>query len=85
MTEEKPTDTQLEQMRSMFSKFDKNGDGNINRDELKTAFATIGHNFIRLSQDDTAITSIMASSDTDGNGLINFEEFVKMMGQKSLF
>lgn len=47
-------------MKSMFSQFDKNGDGYINADELKIAFATIGQSFLRTSQNDAEIKKIVS-------------------------
>lgn len=48
-------------MKTMFSKFDKNGDGAINQEELKDAFAQIGNNFLRVSADDAEIKRIVTS------------------------
>ncbi len=51
-------------MKTMFAKFDKNGDGSINHEELKEAFAVIGNNFLRISRDDAKIHRIVNKAQT---------------------
>merc|ERR1712190_582499 len=61
---------------SAFRLFDRNGDGQISQDELKTV----------LHSDDVAdvcgaqaIAEIMKETDNNGDGVIDFKEFMEMM------
>lgn len=57
-------------VRSMFEQLDKDGDGQLDRAELKMVADAIGH---RMSNGelDTAMTQL----DHDGNGEVDFDEF----------
>ncbi len=50
---------QLDQMRCLFAKFDKNRDGRISIDELREAFAKIGDSFLRVSRSDAELKRIV--------------------------
>ncbi|MBA0686499.1 hypothetical protein Goari_014098 [Gossypium aridum] len=65
----------LEDMRAVFNKFDKNGDGKICRDELKSTLSALGFSF---SSDEVDL--IMLEMDKDGNGYIDVEEFIAFHG-----
>ena len=54
--------------------FDKNGDGEISSQELSMAFHTLGANFSVVE-----LAGMIARVDKDGNGTVNFQEFVDMM------
>ncbi|XP_074661684.1 neo-calmodulin-like [Tubulanus polymorphus] len=61
-------------MREAFEMFDRNGDGHVNAYELRTVMQSLGMN--------PTIADIKASLDAydiDGNGKIEFNEFVKML------
>ena len=53
--------------------FDKDGGGSISEDELKEVLS-LGQNI-----DQFTIDKIFMQADTDGDGQISFEEFIKMM------
>ena len=59
----------------MFQEFDKDKSGTISVDELELVMKQLGQNptVIELQQ-------IIEEVDTDGNGQIDFEEFVNLMG-----
>lgn len=55
--------------------FDKDGDG-ISKDELQDAMSTFGK---APSADE--LDEIMRNADIDGNGTIDFEEFLSLMAE----
>ena len=59
-----------------FRMFDKNRDGYVDAKELKNVTATLGE---ALSQ--AEIDDFMREADVDGDGRLNYDEFVKMMLQ----
>ena len=59
-----------EELRKVFSTFDKNGDGFITRQELKESLMNI-----RIFMSDVEIDDIVLKFDSNGDGLIDFEEF----------
>ncbi|KAI0510512.1 hypothetical protein KFK09_011116 [Dendrobium nobile] len=61
--------------RTMFRRFDSDGDGRISSEELQSFLAWAGD---RLSADEAA--SLIQDLDTDDDGLINYEEFVRLVG-----
>ena len=67
------TDEQLEELKSAYDMFDKDGDG-ISKDELRDAMNTFGK---APSADE--LDEIMRRADEDGSGTIDFEEFLKLM------
>ncbi|KAL1917639.1 uncharacterized protein VTP21DRAFT_4032 [Calcarisporiella thermophila] len=60
--------------REAFALLDKNGDGQLSGDDLKVVMQAIGED---LTQQE--IEDILREGDVDGDGLINYEEFVKIM------
>mmetsp|Transcript_4610 Transcript_4610/g.6799 ORF Transcript_4610/g.6799 Transcript_4610/m.6799 type:complete len:161 (+) Transcript_4610:86-568(+) len=68
---------QLEELRQAFSLFDKDGDGEITRVELKDVLQSLGQNPTEADIDD-----MIHEVDQDDNGIIDFEEFVTLMNQK---
>lgn len=57
-------------LQSAFKKFDKNGDGGISKEEVKAVLAACA---------ELDVDIIMDRFDLDGDGVIDFEEFVRMM------
>jgi len=65
---------------SAFCVFDRNGDGKISLQELKAVFEdeSVGN---VLSANEQSAEQIMKEVDSDGNGEIDFDEFMNMMKQ----
>jgi len=60
-------------LKRMFEAADKDGNGTLDRDEIKEALHALGFKFIQ----DKQLDKIMDRADMDGNEVIDFEEFVK--------
>ncbi|KAK2159988.1 hypothetical protein LSH36_142g04012 [Paralvinella palmiformis] len=71
MGQQPPTDHRKAAMRAVFVEFDQNGDGFIDKKELKEVFGQMG---TIMSDDD--IDRLMTLCDKDHDGLINYEEFL---------
>lgn len=74
MFEEK--EPQLEEVEAAFSVFDENCDGFIDTKELQRVFEKLG---FAEAIDFDACRSMIDAQDQDGDGRINFEEFVRFM------
>jgi len=57
-----------------FKQFDKDGNGFIDASELKKTMRELGQNLT-----DDEIESMMKEADTNGDGKIDYQEFLKMM------
>ena len=55
--------------------FDTSGDGKISSSELKQVMANLGETLT-----DEEIDEMIREADADGDGEVDYEEFVKMMG-----
>jgi len=71
----KSKEEELESLAQAFSKFDKNGDGLISKEELRTALTTMG--LAKLS--DEEVDELFADADTDENGYIDFNELIRVI------
>ncbi|KAK7378405.1 hypothetical protein VNO80_03845 [Phaseolus coccineus] len=69
------TDDQIAEFQEAFSLIDKDCDGFISMEELTTAFRSIVGNPTKEEIQDMI-------SEVDGNGSIDFEEFLSIMGRK---
>ncbi|KAL4613958.1 hypothetical protein ACB092_07G020200 [Castanea dentata] len=68
-----------DEVKKIFNKFDKNGDGKISRDELKDILHALGS---RTTTDE--VSRIMSEIDKDGDGFISLDEFAEFhMGGSS--
>ena len=67
---------QEEELRARFTLFDKDGNGLITRDELRDVMTQLGE---KMSEDD--IDEMIEDADKNGDGMINYEEFVAYMMQ----
>ncbi|XP_066911194.1 calmodulin-like isoform X3 [Clytia hemisphaerica] len=72
------TDEQIEEVKEAFAIFDKNGDGTITTKDLITVMRSLGKNPTEDEIDD-----MINEVDTDGNGVIDFIEFLEMMAKMS--
>ena len=62
---------EVDELISMFKKFDRNGDGSIDGSELKALLHVSG-----ADASDAQVATMLADNDTDGDGVISFSEFV---------
>jgi len=61
-------------VKKAFRKFDSNGDGHLDRNELKQLLISSGKNV-----SDQEVAALFAKGDIDGDGMIDIQEFVKLM------
>ena len=57
-----------------FAKFDTNGDGNIDAEELSVVMKLIGE-----PCDETTLKTLLKAADADGDGVMSFEEFCQLV------
>lgn len=75
MMERKMKDTDSEEeIKEAFKVFDKDGNGFISPGELRHVMTNLGE---KLTDED--VGEMIREADVDGDGLINYEDFVKMM------
>jgi len=60
-------------LKAMFEAADKDGNGTLDKEEVREALYALGFTFI----DNKTLDKVMNRADTDGNEVIDFEEFVK--------
>jgi calmodulin len=74
----KMKETELEeQLIETFKVFDRDGNGLLSGQELKYVMAVVGEVLT-----DTEVDELIKQADVDGDGFINYQEFVKMMTAK---
>merc|ERR1712106_549276 len=61
-------------VKKAFRQFDSNGDGHLDKKELKQLLISSGKNV-----SDQEVATLFAQGDVDGDGMIDIQEFVKMM------
>ncbi|KAG0285625.1 translation elongation factor EF1B gamma [Dissophora globulifera] len=66
-----------EEIRDAFKVFDKDGNGYISAAELRHVLTGLGERYTAEE-----INEMIREADVDGDGQINYEEFVKMMMAK---
>lgn len=59
---------------TFFKKFDKSGDGLLQKDELRAGFSALGFNL-----DNEEFNILYSFIDLDGSGEINYKEFLKKL------
>ena len=70
-------DEQVAEFREAFGLFDKDNDGSITSKELGTVMKSLGQN-----PTDAELQDMINEVDSDGNGTIDFNEFLTMMARK---
>ena len=67
------TGQDTKELRELFKSLDENGDGKLSIEEMKNGFSHMSH----VINPDEYIEKIMKDVDTDGNGYIDYNEFLK--------
>ncbi|CAM8883871.1 unnamed protein product [Rhodiola kirilowii] len=67
------TETQIEELRQVFRKFDVNGDGKISSSELGAMITSLGQ-----TATEEEIEKMVLEADKDGDGFISLEEFIEI-------
>ncbi|KAH7672093.1 calmodulin protein [Dioscorea alata] len=71
------SDEQISEFKEAFSLFDKDGDGCITTKELGTVMRSLGQN-----PTEAELQDMINEVDADGNGTIDFPEFLNLMARK---
>jgi len=71
------SEEQISEFKEAFSLFDKDGDGTITTIELGTVMRSLGQN-----PTEAELQDMINEVDADGNGTIDFPEFLTMMARK---
>ena len=61
-------------MKSSFDLFDLDGSGKISKDEFRNTVRCLGYN-----ASDEEVDKMMSTHDTDGDGMMDFNEFLALM------
>ena len=72
-------DVSEEEIKEAFKAFDRNGSGHISGSELQHIMKHLGE---KLTDDWFLLDEMIAEADKDGDGEINYEEFLSIMSSK---
>ena len=75
---EQLTEDQIAEFREAFALFDKDGDGTISSSELEVILKSLGQ-----SPTEEELQDMINEVDVDGNGTVDFHEFLTMMATKN--
>eukprot|EP00931_Biecheleriopsis_adriatica_P088890 TRINITY_DN63117_c0_g1_i1.p1 TRINITY_DN63117_c0_g1~~TRINITY_DN63117_c0_g1_i1.p1 ORF type:complete len:692 (+),score=171.06 TRINITY_DN63117_c0_g1_i1:266-2077(+) len=70
------TETQIEDFRQTFNRYDKDGDGSISADEIQEVMSSLGYEV-----PEEALAYVVKTIDADNSGEISFDEFCTLMGK----
>lgn len=73
------TPHQLVEIDGAFRKFDRDGDGHIEPKEIRKVMSNLG-----CPMSEKEAQALIAGVDTDGNGMIEFDEFIGIMAARML-
>ncbi|XP_056144125.1 calcium-binding protein 5b isoform X1 [Lampris incognitus] len=68
----------LKELKDAFKEFDMDGDGSITSDELRHAMTKL----LGEQTTKTEIEAVVREADNNGDGTVDFEEFVRMMSRE---
>ena len=68
----KLSEEQVTELKTAFAAMDTNGDGQVTKEELKALLSTLGE-----SVDDADFDEMIKIADVNGDGKVDFNEFVK--------
>merc|ERR1712227_623376 len=71
------SEEQIAEFKEAFVLFDKDGDGTITTKELATVMRSLGQN-----PTEAELQDMINEVDEDGNGTIEFDEFLSLMARK---
>eukprot|EP00667_Euglena_gracilis_P019488 EG_transcript_20895 len=71
------TQEQINEFREAFTLFDRDGDGSITTKEIGAVMRALGQN-----PTEEELQKIIEEVDQDGNGIMDFEEFLALMSKK---
>ena len=71
------TEDQVAEFKEVFSLFDRDQDGSITSKELETVMRSLGQN-----PKEEELNEMINEIDEDGNGTVDFDEFLIMMSKK---
>ena len=71
------TEEQIAEFKEAFTLFDKDGDGAITTQELRTVMQSLGQN-----PTEAELRDMIKEVDQDGSGSIDFPEFLTLMARK---
>lgn len=74
---EQLTEEQITEIRDTFNLFDKDKDGAISIKEMAMIMKSLGQNPTEME-----LQEIISDMDTNGNGVLEFEEFSRLMSKK---
>ena len=68
----KLSEEQINELKQAFAAMDTNGDGQVTKEELKSLLSQLGE-----TVDDAVIDEMIKIADVNGDGKVDFNEFVK--------